>query len=249
VTDATGPERDFDAQASGRFWDRWNQEWRFRTSHDRFMQRQLAIAIGVAQNAKLDGARILGIGCGTGWLENGLLPFGEVWGTDLSSAAIEQGSKQHPQLNLRCCDFLRAEVPGPFDLVVSADSLVPMADHQRCVERVAELLRPGGRFLLMTQNPFVWARRSGHQLVDASVPHVDPKEWPNLARIRGLLRRSFVIERVTTIDPGGDLGLLWWVENRFVRSFAGRIFGTYRWERLLEVAGLGRELVVIARRC
>ena len=57
------------------------------------MQRQLALAVGVAQGAKLDGARILGIGCGTGWLENGLLSFGEVWGTDLSAAAIELNAR------------------------------------------------------------------------------------------------------------------------------------------------------------
>src|SRR6185503_4377504 len=104
--------------------------------------------------------RILGIGCGTGWLEEGLLTFGEVWGTDLSEAAIEEGRRRHPHVKLRCCDFLSADLPGPFDLIVSADSLVPMADHARCMQRVAELLRPGGTFLLMTQNPGIWARRS-----------------------------------------------------------------------------------------
>ena len=32
--------------------------------------------------------------------------------------------------------------------------------HPRIIDRIAELQRPGGVFLLMTMNPFVWSRRS-----------------------------------------------------------------------------------------
>jgi hypothetical protein len=100
----------------------------------------------------------------------------------------------------------------------------------------------------MTQNPPVWERRSRHRRVSDSVPHPDPHEWPDSKRIRELLRPAFDIERTTTIDPGGDMGLLWWVENDFVLGVMERIVGAYRWRRLLEVAGLGRELIVTARR-
>jgi SAM-dependent methyltransferase len=212
------------------------------------MARQLGVAIQVANDAKLNGARILGIGCGTGWLENGLAGFGEVWGMDLSAAAIAEGLRNYPGVHLQCGDFMTVDLPAPFDLVVSADSLQPMPDHGACVDRVAELLRPGGTFLLMTQNPWIWERRSTYRPDSATVPHASRKEWANLRRIRQLLARSFSIERETTIEPGGDVGLLWWVEHPMIRRSMGAIFGDYRWQRLLEVMGFGRELVVIARR-
>ena len=72
--------------------------------------------------------------------------------------------------------------------------------------------------------------------------------WPDSRRIRALLQSAFDIQSVTTIDPGGDQGVLWWVENDVVRGLMSRIVGAYRWRRLLEVAGLGRELIVTARR-
>ena len=45
---------------------------------------------------------------------------------------------------------------GPFDLVVSADVISHVGDQQAFVDRVTALLRPGGTFLLMTQNGPVW---------------------------------------------------------------------------------------------
>jgi SAM-dependent methyltransferase len=243
-------EVDAEGASPSQFWDEWNREWRFRDSLDAFMQRQLDEAVVVARSAGLKNARILGIGCGTGWLENGLLEFGEAWGTDLSLATIQDGEKRFPGVNLLCGDFLNIDLPGPFDLVISADSLAQMADHEYCVERVADLLRPGGIFLLMTQNPWIWKRRSAYRLapISGSVPHSPVEEWPDMRHIRQLLKPSFTIDRVLTMDPGGDMGILWWVENRLIAGAMERIVGRYRWERLLELAGLGRELIVVARR-
>jgi SAM-dependent methyltransferase len=244
VSRSDSPQR----EGSPRFWDQWNREWRFGERLDAFMQRQLDIACAVARAERLSNARILGIGCGTGWLENGLQEFGQTWGTDIASSTIEEGRRRYPRVQLLCGEFPDVELSGPFDLVVSADSINPMREHERSLQRVAELLRPGGIFLLMTQNPKIWERRSRHIPVPSCVPHSKPEEWLNLRRIRKLLDRSFVIERETTIEPGGDSGWLWWVENESVRALMGRVAGDYRWQRLLEVAGFGRELIVIARR-
>jgi SAM-dependent methyltransferase len=238
----------FKREPSERFWDDWNRRRRFRDSHDRFMQRQTAIAAHVAKAAGLQGARILGFGSGTGWLENELVSFGEVWGSDLSPEAIAEGQRRFPGVNLLCCDFLNADLPGPFDYVLSADAFVPMADHAACVRRVADLLRPGGTFLLMTQNPFVWARRSRFERVLEPIPHADPRDWPTRNDILRLLAPQFTLRRVFTFDPGGDQGLLWWVENAAIQKWMNRLLGEYRWQRLMELAGLGRELVFVATR-
>jgi 2-polyprenyl-3-methyl-5-hydroxy-6-metoxy-1,4-benzoquinol methylase len=235
-------------EEASRFWDTWNRQWRFRDDQDAFMQRQREIAVTVARDRELRGARILDVGCGTGWLGHALLSFGSVWGTDLSPGAIVEGSRRHPDLTLICGDFQEVALPGPFDLVVSADALPHMPDYAAFFSRVAGLVRPGGTFLLMTQNPFVWRRRHAIRHVPSYLPHADPTGWPSLGTIRSLLQPAFAVEQVTTIDPGGDRGVLWWVENRYVRYAMQTLVGRMRWCSILERAGVGRELVVVARR-
>ncbi|HEX4383640.1 MAG TPA: class I SAM-dependent methyltransferase, partial [Myxococcales bacterium] len=142
------------------FWNSWNSTWRFRDGLDTFMEAQARVAAGVA--ARLPkGARVLDVGCGTGWLASSVLPFvAEAWGTDLSPGAIEDGQKRHPGVKLLAGDFLQLELQPPFDLIMSADSIAHMYDQEACVARIADLLKPGGTFLLMTQNRYVWRRRS-----------------------------------------------------------------------------------------
>ena len=62
-----------------RFWNEWNREWRFRGDLDEFMERQREIATSVAQDAGLRNARILDVGCGTGWLQTRSCPSGRRW--------------------------------------------------------------------------------------------------------------------------------------------------------------------------
>lgn len=226
------------------FWDGWNQSWRFRDGFDEFMDRQREIALECAEGLGLRGAKILEIGCGTGWLANTLVPFGQVTATDLSPNSIAEGQRRHPAVTLLCGDFLTLDLSGPFDFVLSADALAHMYDQPLFMKRVAELLRPGGTFLLMTQNPPIWARRSSLKPLGTGQIQI----WPDLARIKALLAPQFIVEKVTSIVPGGDRGLLWWVENRYVRGGMRRLFGRRRWDSLLETARLGRELVIISRR-
>jgi SAM-dependent methyltransferase len=225
------------------FWNKWNREWRFR-ERDPFMQRQCEVALEVAKAAGLDSARILDVGCGTGWLGNSLAQFGEVTGTDLSAAAIEEGRRRHPGVKLVSGDFLTVDLQGPFDFVVSADALAHFYDREAFFRRVAALTRPGGTFLLMTQNRFVWERRSKM----ARVEHGQIQRWSSLRELRRLLAVGFTIQRESSIVPGGDRGLIWWVENRYVRGILGRTIGWQRWDSMLEAAKLGRELVIVAKR-
>jgi hypothetical protein len=135
-------------------------------------------------------------------------------------------------------------LPGPFDFVVSADAINNCYDPALFVSRIANLLRSGGTFLLMTPNRAVWQYRSALKpLATGQIQH-----WPTRADYRGMLERDFDIECIRTLDPGGDKGLLWWVENRWVRGGMGRLLGHSRWRALLERAQLGRELVIVGRR-
>jgi 2-polyprenyl-3-methyl-5-hydroxy-6-metoxy-1,4-benzoquinol methylase len=226
------------------FWNEWNQTWRFGEGLDPFMQRQHEFAMSVACEMGLSNPRILDVGCGIGWLGNALLPFGRVWATDLSEAAISEGRRRHPDVQFASGDFLTVDLPGTFDLVVSADSLINMYDQPACIRRIAELLEPGGTFLLMTPNREVWRRRSTLRPLGRG----QVQSWRSVEAYKNLLLPYFTIEQVRTIYPGGDSGLLWWVENRYVRRGMGLLLGRRRWQSALEAAGLGMELVFVARR-
>ena len=230
------------------FWDTWNREWRFRIDDDAFMARQRHTTLAVARAIGLCDGRILDVGCGTGWLADALRPFGRVWGTDLAEGAIAEGARRYPDVQFIGGEFLAVELPGPFDLVVSADALPHMSDHDAFFNRIADLVRPGGTFLLMTQNPFVWKRYSRIRHVPAFLPHSHPATWPTFSAIRRRLAPAFDLQHVSTLDPGGDLGVLFWVENRYVYGVMRRLLPGGRWQALLERLRVGRELVIVARR-
>jgi SAM-dependent methyltransferase len=229
-------------------WDAWNREWRFRDQLDPFMERQRQVAADAAHRLELHAATILEVGCGTGWLSHALRDFGRILAVDLSPASIEEGRRRHPGIELRCGDFLSMDVGGPFDFVVSADSLAHMQDYDRFFERIESLVKPGGAFLLMTQNPFVWRRRSRTRHPTAHLKNARPPDWPSRKMIERNLGRAFDVLAISSIDPGGDTGVIWWVENRYVRKGMSLLVGRERWRNLLERAGLGRELVYLARR-
>lgn len=236
-----GPVPSIDQQRT--FWDQWNTEWRFRDP-DYFMQRQLGVAQQLASDLSLKNARILEAGCGTGWLSNGLIAYGAVVATDLSPASIEEGRRRYPRVDLRCGDFLAMDLPDEFDLIISADALAHMHDQKAFFKRISGKLKDGGTFLLMTQNSFVWDRRSALKRLG----HGQLQRWPSLDEIRTLLASDFEIQKIGSLLPGGDRGVLFWVENRYIRGAFGRLLGRKRWESWLEALGLGREWVIVARK-
>ena len=224
-----------------RFWDDWNDRNRRPGAMHPFMERQLGVALRVARRNGLNGGKILDIGCGTGWLGDALRGFGTVTGIDLSESAISQGRASYPELRLICGDFLaQSDLGDSYDLALSADSLAHVADHAAFVARVASLLRPGGTFLLMTQNPRVWNRIS-HALAPQGGLVVDRVP---ASVIRQMLAPHFDVVEFTTIVPGGNRGILFWV--RYVRGLA-RVLGAGRLiDTTLERFGLGREYVFVA---
>jgi SAM-dependent methyltransferase len=228
------------------YWRDWNREWRFGDGLDPFMARQRDVALEVATTIGRRDVRILDVGCGTGWLGQALTPFGQVWATDITEPPIIEGRRRFPNLTFIVGDFVTVALPESVDLIVTADAFLHF-DHRRAVERFAALLRPGGTLLLMNVNPFVWQRRPLEPF-PPGVPHGALEEWPTKAQTRAWLTKDFAIDRITTIDPGGDRGILWWVENRYVRRILGRLIGRERYRDWLEGMGVGRELVFIAHR-
>lgn len=102
-----------------------------------------------------DGGRVLELGVGTGRIAIPLANAGvEVHGIDASTRMLDRLRAKDPDERVRIVvgDMVDDLPDGPFDLVVVAyNTLFNLTDDERqstCVTRVAERLRPGGRFVV-----------------------------------------------------------------------------------------------------
>jgi SAM-dependent methyltransferase len=95
------------------------------------------------------GARILDAGCGTGRVGGFLLAAGhEVVGVDLDPELIAVAREEHPKGEWIVGDLAELDVPGEFDVVVSAGNVMTFVAPGTRVEilrRLGGCLRAGGR--------------------------------------------------------------------------------------------------------
>jgi SAM-dependent methyltransferase len=185
------------------------------------------------------------VGCGTGGISKALAALGLVVAIDLSPAAIEVARQKCPEATFIAGDFYEAALPGPFDAVVTADTIAHVPDQPRFVNRIAELLAPGGTLVLMSQNSYAMKR-------SLWVPPPAPgqfRHWPTLSEMRRMLARDFEIRRITTAAPmGATSGIFRFLNARRVWAILRRAIGEQRATELYERLWLGSELVVVARR-
>ena len=250
MRDPSSDDGDPPLAAQERFWNDWNLSRLASVELDSFQTRQQACAHAAAERTAATlverrPLRILDFGCGYGWLGASLTPFGDVVGIDLSTAAITHGQQLFPDVQLIAGSFTEATVVGPFDLVISSDVIAHVANQAAYIERVADLLRPGGRFLLMTQNGFVWRRSS--QLSPQGRGQI--RNWPSLSLIRRLLKANDLdVERVESIEPAGDRGVLRVLNSRLLRGGFKLVGLGLAWKGFLERLRTGRDLTIEARR-
>ncbi len=80
------------------------------------------------------GARILELGCATGWLLASLKPSRGV-GVDISPRMVAVAKAKHPELSFIVADMedpsLAASLCGPFDVILLSDSIGSLEDIQR----------------------------------------------------------------------------------------------------------------------
>ena len=108
------------------------------------------------------GARIVDVGCGSGWLSEWLARFGyDVTGMDISPALIEisreRVSRAPYQVDgvtpLRCRfvaqDVETAPLAATFDAAVCYDSLHHFDNERAVLRHLSQMLRPGGQLFIM----------------------------------------------------------------------------------------------------
>lgn len=113
---------------------------------DVLWRRRAAACLSVGPDAQL-----LDLCCGTGALTRELarkVPGGRVVGVDFSTAMLAVANRR-PRNNI---EYRRADVldlpfpPGTFDGATMAFSMRNVVDIARCLQEIARVLKPGGRF-------------------------------------------------------------------------------------------------------
>ena len=224
-------------------WDKWNSTYRLGTL-DPASQYRMDKTLAVMAELKIRGAKILEVGCGTGWLSNGLSQFGKVTACDIGSRIIEIAQAKYPQVEFHSGDIHELKFPlHSFDVIVTSQVLSHVADQPDFMHRLAELLKPGGYLFLDTQNKFVFDRTAGIDPPDGWI-----RKWVTMKELKDLLRKEFVLQYATTLLPEGHLGILRLVNSSRVNRYGNKLLGEGRVRHLKEWVGYGQSLFVVAVR-
>lgn len=188
---------------------------------------------------------IVDVGCGTGWACERLLKFGQVTGTDFSSATIEEAARRIPGARFIAGNLFTVPLaPGGFDLAVSLEVLAHVADQAAFMQRLSDLLKPGGRLFLATQNRPVLERWSA---IGGPMPGTI-RQWVDHVALRRLLEPHFEDIEIESVCPVGDQGLLRIVNSVKLNRLVTAIISGQAVERWKERMMLGHTLLAWARK-
>ncbi|MBI5905163.1 MAG: methyltransferase domain-containing protein [Deltaproteobacteria bacterium] len=157
----------------------------FANTHRRYLE---ALRIGEARKAA-------DLACGRGGFANVLAEntAGDVLGIDISRSQLSHARRyRKPNLRFLRHDVMRIDELGErFDAVSFLDAECYLPDKEKAVEKIARVVNPGGRFLLLA-----WCRREGlNRTQEELVLHPFMRYWaiPDLAtpeRYRSWLGRN-----------------------------------------------------------
>jgi tocopherol O-methyltransferase len=140
--------------------ERGDESWEeaFAATHRRYME---ALRIWQATNA-------IDLACGRGGFAHVLAQHtdGQVLGIDLSRAQLANCARfKRPNLHFRHYDIMKVDGLGEtFDAVSLLDADCYLPDKRVAVERISGILRPGGRFLLVS-----WCKQEGLTSIQESL--------------------------------------------------------------------------------
>lgn len=134
----------------------WDPESEFRPLH-----QINPLRLGwIEGQVKLDGLRVLDVGCGGGILADSMARRGaQVVGIDLASKALKvaqlhalEAKTENVQYREISAEALALEEPGGFDVVTCMEMLEHVPDPSLVVKACAQLVKPGGHVFFSTVN-------------------------------------------------------------------------------------------------
>tara|TARA_Y100000748_G_scaffold222125_1_gene186826 strand:- start:3320 stop:4021 length:702 start_codon:yes stop_codon:yes gene_type:complete len=141
--------------------DWWNEDGDFKPLHIINPLR----ANYIKSKAKLEGKKVLDVGCGGGLLSEALHDFGaDVTGIDAAGPGIEVAKihAKNDNKNIKYFEITAEELnlkeSGSFDIVTCLEVLEHVPDPKSLVATCIDLLKPGGALFLSTinKNPRSW---------------------------------------------------------------------------------------------
>jgi len=234
-----------DVGVQKQFWNSWIADNLERESLDSLTLKPGETALRLLSGLQLSSPKILEVGCANGWLSAALAKFGQVTGVDLADEAIAVARARHPEAAFIAGDFLTAELPvGHFDVLVSLSVISFCVDQPQFVDRVFELLRPGGYLILTCPHRFIWDRTDFVRQSNGEIP----LNWLNMGELKRLLRHRLSILQAETIIPAGNRGILRLINSYRLNKMIHKIVPEPSVIRLKEKMGLGRTLIVQAQK-
>jgi 2-polyprenyl-3-methyl-5-hydroxy-6-metoxy-1,4-benzoquinol methylase len=254
-TDSSAIQRSRDMDEKS-WWDLWNTSHRTEDDNDATSSELFARTAAIVNEITRGGtSRVLEIACGAGSFSRNLF-YSSYHGLDLSAAAIDLARQKSLEISppvgathptYEAADFHEWPLlTYSLDLVVCVDAIAYFRDQKFVMKKIAQSLRPHGKFVLTTINPFVYQRIRRTQWVKLEVGPVD--QCLSRSALHTLLEQAGLkIERSFTIMPRGELGILRIVNSwRLNETFGPRVAAALK--RLKEYAGLGQYRIVIARK-
>lgn len=231
------------------FYDKWNRDsrsGRYEEVDRRVTVRtdralEIVASLGLPRDAK-----ILEVGCGTGWLSERLAAFGKVTGVDLSPEAIEIARSRGLDAEFIAGDFLALDLArfAGRDLVVCAETLFYVEDQAAFIEAIASVLAPGAHAIFTMINAFVYERSE-------DVPPPAPgqiRTWLRRGELLRLLRPHFQVQQMCSLEPMGHVGVLRLVNSPRLNGLLERVIPRPALTRAKERLGLGSGFVIACTR-
>jgi 2-polyprenyl-6-hydroxyphenyl methylase/3-demethylubiquinone-9 3-methyltransferase len=141
----------------------WDAEGEFRPLHEINPLR----LEWIARHCRLQGAKVLDVGCGGGILSDAMARAGaEVLGIDLADKPLKvaqlhalESAPAALSYRLVSAEALAAEMPAAFDVVTCMEMLEHVPDPASVVRANAQLVKPGGMvfFSTINRNPKAFA--------------------------------------------------------------------------------------------
>lgn len=238
MNDRTQPALDLQR----RFWNEWNALAKEQEPPDEPSLARADFVVSAVQRCVPPSARLLDLGCGTGWLTEHLAEHvRDVTGVDLADEVIARARLRAPHIRFLAGDAMVVPADNSYDAVVCVETFSHVANQAAFVDRLADLLRPRGTLILTTQNRTVFNRSRVMPQGQGQIRH-----WVTPSELQALLEPRFHRIEIATILPAGGGGWLRILNGRKFCRVWELLFGKTRWRVIRERAGLGQTITVIA---
>jgi len=228
------------------FWNQHWQQWEDRKVLNEWTERRAKEILDLLRGLALERPRILDLGCGRGWFTERLADVGEAHGIDLSPEAIAGARARRPDITYLAGSVYEAPLPKAyFDVVVSQEVIAHVEDQPKYLDLAAEVLKPGGYLIVTTGNKFVMDRLGEVGWYAYPPEHIERELYRG--QLRKMLSSRFEVIKHLTIVPIGSRGILRLVNSHKLNSLARRIVPQKKLDAWKERAGLGWQMIVLAR--